>query len=415
MKFVFANKYYFLKGGAERYMFDLAALLERHGHEVVPFAMRDRRNAATPWRRHFVSPVRTERVSFSLAGARTAGRMLYSFEAKRKFARLLDRARPDLVHVHNIYHQISPSILPEAARRGIPVVLTAHDYKLVAPNYTLYHDGAVCEHTKPDRWWEAVRNRCVKGSKLAGALEAAEMWLHRRLGLYARNVARIVCPSRFVMALLEEYGIPGDKLVHVPHFIDPAAWTPSFEGGYALFVGRLSQEKGAAALVRAAAARPEIPVHVVGAGPEEQLLKDLARRLGAENVVFRGWLEGEDLRREYAGSRFVVVPSLWYEVFGLTVLEAYASGKPVIASQMGGLAELVRDGETGALVSAGDADGLAALMAELWAEPGQCEAMGREARAWVERDFGPKAHYRRIMAVYEEARRATAKKKGKRG
>src|SRR5688500_15401304 len=156
MKILFANKYYFLKGGAERYVFELRALLMKHWHTVVPFSMDDRRNMPTEWKRYFVSNVETEKVTFSLAGLRTAGRMLYSFEAKRKFKKLLDAAKPDLVHVHNIYHQISPSILPMAKKRGLPVVITVHDYKLIAPNYSLFHDGAICERTKPDRWWEAV-------------------------------------------------------------------------------------------------------------------------------------------------------------------------------------------------------------------------------------------------------------------
>lgn len=400
MRAVFANKFYYLKGGAERYLFELSALLGRHGHEVVPFAMRDRRNLPTDWGRYFVSPVQTEKVSFSLSGLKTAGRVMYSFEARRKFAALLDRAKPDLVHIHNIYHQLSPSILPEAKKRGLPVVMSVHDYKLISPNYSLFHDGRICEVTKPDRFWNAIGHRCIKGSRAASSLAAAEMWLQRRLGLYSRNIDAYVAPSRFVQALLSEYGIAENKVRFLPHFIDSAAWQPRYDGSYALFVGRLSPEKGAAVLMRAAAKAKEVPVRIVGTGPDEAALTALAKKYGATNVTFAGFKSGAELAAEYAGARFVVVPSVWYEVFGLIALEAYAAGKPVVASQIGGLAELVEDGETGVLTGTGDADELARVMDELWRQPEECAVMGRAGRSWVEREFGPEKHYQGLMDIY---------------
>lgn len=411
MKIVFANKYFFLKGGAERYLFELRDLLAKHGHEVVPFAMEDARDLPTEWKRYFVSPVETERVRFGLSGLKTAGRMLYSFEARRKFAKLLDAAKPDLVHVHNIYHQISPSILPEAKKRGLPVVMTAHDYKLVAPNYSLFHDGAICERTKPDKYLEAVKHRCIKGSRLASALTAFEMMLHKRLGLYRDNVDLIVAPSRFVQALLVEYGLDAAKVAHVPHFVDASSWTPRHEGAYALYVGRLSEEKGVDVLIRAAAKRKDIPLRVVGTGPAEAALRTLAKELGAANVAFAGHRTGDELRKEYLGARFVVVPSVWYEVFGLIVLEAYASGKPVVVSQIGGLAELVREGETGLAASAGDVDDLAEKVAALWDSPLLCAEMGRAGRAWIERDFTPELHYERLVEVYGKVKSEKIKAK----
>jgi glycosyltransferase involved in cell wall biosynthesis len=328
--------------------------------------------------------------------------VIYSFEAARKFDRLLAAAKPDLVHVHNIYHQISPSILPRAKKRGIPVVMAAHDYKLIAPNYSLYHDGAICDHTKKDRFVEAVKHRCVKGSSIAGILEAAEMTLHKATGLYLDNIDRIIAPSAFMKAIFEEYGIPPEKIVHVPHFIDLAAWgTPEFsQGDRALYVGRLSEEKGVDVLIRAAATAPHIPVRIVGTGPQEGALQDLAASLGASNVEFVGFKDGAELKAEYADARFVVIPSVWYEVFGLIALEAFASGKPVIATQMGGLSELVVDGETGIAVSAGDPDDLARQMDALWKDPASAAILGRNARKKAERDHDPEQHYARIMDVY---------------
>ena len=400
MRVVFANKYYYLKGGAERHLFDLKALLEAHGHEVIPFAMAGEHDEPSPWFRHFVSPVRTESVSFDWEGLRTAGRMLYSFEARRKFASLLDEAKPDLVHVHNIYHQISPSILSLAHKRGLPVVMTVHDYSLHAPNYSLFHDGRICEITKPHAYWRAVGHRCVKGSAAASALTALEMSLHRSLGLYKRSIDRYIAPSRFVQALMGEFGFDDKKVAFLPHFIKAGEWQPSYGGDYVLFVGRLSAEKGAEVLIRAAAVSKEVPVRIVGTGPDESFLKKLAVDLGANNVVFRGFRSGAELKQEYAGARFVVIPSVWYEVFGLVALEAYAAGKPVVASEIGGLAEIVRAGETGVPVSAGDAFELAGVLRDLWNQPALTEKMGRVARAWVESEFTPEKYYAGLMDIY---------------
>jgi glycosyltransferase involved in cell wall biosynthesis len=402
MNIVFANKFYYLESGVGRYMFDLRDMLVKNGHTVIPFAMKDGRNEVSGWSDRFVSPVETGRVRFDLAGLKTAGRFLYSFEARHKFAGLLDEVRPDLVHVNNIYHQISPSILPAAKRRDIPVVMTAHDYHLIAPNYSLFHDGEICEHTRPDSFWRAIPNKCVKGSAVASALEACAMSLHRSLGLWRDNIDRIIAPSAWMAAILEEYGIDGSKIVHVPHSIDVKQWPSSQKGDYALFVGRLSEEKGVETLIKAAAIAGDVPVRIVGTGPEDMYLHDLAEKIGAKNVTFVGWKKGEELKAEYEKARFIVVPSVWYEVFGLIVLEAYASCKPVIATQLGGLGEIVRDGETGKLVSAGDADGLASAMKALWNSPEECARLGRRALEWVSTEFTPEKHYEAIMGVYKD-------------
>jgi len=381
-------------------MFDLRNLLIEHRHEVVPFAMKDGRNESTGWDRWFVSSVRSDASAMSWQGLRTVGRYMYSFEAKHKFGALLRESLPDLVHIQNIYHQISPSILPVARRRGIPVVMTAHDYKLIAPNYSLFHDGQVCRHTRPDHYWEAVKHRCVRGSMVASAVCAAEMSLHRLLGLWRDNIDVVIAPSAFVAATLKDYGIDHKKIVQIPHFINVSSWQPSYEGDYALYVGRLSSEKGVETLIRAAAMVGDLPIRVVGVGSDGERLRHLANELKLRNVTFVGYQVGEQLRREYTNARFVVIPSLCHETFGLTALEAYAAGKPVIASQMGGLSEIVESGKTGQLVQSGDVIGLAEAMAKLWADPKSSERMGRSARQVAERNYSPEQHYQNIMGVY---------------
>lgn len=402
MRVVIANKYWHLKRGADRYALDLARALEARGHQVIPFSMQHPKNEPSEWSRFFVSGVETDRVRFTFQGIRTAARSVWSFEAARKFGKLLDETLPDVVHLHNIYRQLSPSIIGEARKRGIPVVMTTHDYALVAPNYSLFHDGAICEHTKRDRFFRAIVNRCVKHSYVASALVAFEMHLHRTLGVW-NGIGTLIAPSRFSASLLAEYGMPEESIEHLPYGIDTATWqVPAQEGAYALYVGALSPEKDLAMLIRAAAKMTHIPVHVVGTGPDEARLKVMAKKLGAPNVIFLGFQEGSALLQEYAGARFLVVPSAWYEVFGLVVLEAYAAGKPVIATQIGGLGELVRDGETGLFASVGNDQELSEHMHRLWSNPAEAAAMGRAGRAWVEAEFTPAKHFDRLIEIYHE-------------
>ena len=400
MKIIIANKFHYLKGGADRYALDLAALLEKNGHQTAPFAMRDGQNRESSWSRYFVSPVATDAPVLSWAGLKTAGRFLYSFEARRKFADLAADFRPDILHIHNIYHQLSPSFLPLAKKIGLPVVMTAHDYKLIAPNYSLFHNGTVCEITKPHRFWRAVSHGCIRGSAAAGVLEAIEMGLHRHLGLYLKNIDKVIAPSVFLRDKFIEYGWPAERLVHVPHFVETAGRESAAGGDYFLFVGRLSAEKGIPTLLRAAAKLKDIPFRLVGTGPEESRLFSLAKELGAANVEFRGFRDGAALAAEYRGARAVVVPSVWYEVFGLVALEAAAYGKPVVASRIGGLPEVVREGETGYLFPVGDADALAERLQKLWNNPDLSSKLGQKARQIVEQDFSPQAHYRRLFEIY---------------
>lgn len=411
MRLIFANKFHYRRGGADIYALETADLLRCHGHEVVPFAMADARNEPTPWARFFVSPVVTEGRAGAWQALRTAGRFLWSFETARKFGTLLDEVKPELVHAHSLYHQLSPSLLPEARRRGVPVVMTAHDYGPLAPGYALYHDGALCEVTRPHAYWRAVAHRCVRGSYAASALCAAEHTLHRALGAWHRNVDLVIAPSRFVKAQYVAYGWPADRIVHIPHYVDLQAFQPVEGGDYVLFIGRLSPEKGVETLIRAAALRPDIRVHIAGDGPEAPRLRALAESLGAGNVVFRGFLSGAERAAAYAGARLVVVPSCWYEPFGLIVLEAYASGKPVVATQIGGLAELIEDGQTGLTASANDAPGLAERLAALWDNPAIAIEMGRRARRLIETEYTPELHYQRLMEAYAKAKEIAAQRR----
>ncbi len=403
MRILLADKYWYLKGGAERVVFETKKLLEANGDAVSAFAMRDPKNEASPWERFFVSPVMTSGEMPLKESLRTAGRMLWSFEAAKKFGKLLDEAKPDVVHAHNIYHQISPSILAVAKKRKIPVVMTLHDYHLVSPNYGMFDRGQVVEPDPKHPYWDTFRRRLVDGSASKSALSAFEGWLHRLLGVYG-SVAKFVVPSAFAKGMMLRYGVEEKRLEVVPHFIDLAGRVPRYESeARVVFVGRLSAEKGVDVLMRAMKKVRGLTCAVIGDGPEKAKLVALAEELKLENVETLGALHGADLDREIARAKAVVIPSRSYETFGLTALEAYAHGKPVIAARVGALPEVVREAKTGLLFEPGDHDDLAAKLNWLSGEYARAAAMGREGRRLAETEYNPGLHLGRIHKVYKDA------------
>ncbi len=401
MKILMANKYYFLKGGADRYALELEALLARHGHATIPFAMQHPANQPSAFSDFFVSHVETQRVRFGRSGLKTLGRMLYSREARTKIDALIAREHPDVAHVHNIYYQISPSILLSLHERGVPTVMTVHDYHLVSPQYMRWSHGRVEDWGRAGLW-RASLSRFHKGSVAASFAAALTFNLHRRMGLY-RLVDRYIAPSQFMRRMLVRGGFEEAKIRVLPFGIDASAVVPRYtDDGYVLFAGRLVEEKGIWTLMRAARELPQVKFKIVGTGPEEQTLHEAGDRL--RNVEFLGFQSGEALWKLYRGARAVVVPSLWEEVFGLVALESMAAGKPVIASNIGGLPEIVADRETGFLVTPGSASSLAEAIDRLANDAPLAQGLGQAARERVIAQFGLEKHYRGLMQIYEEAR-----------
>jgi glycosyltransferase involved in cell wall biosynthesis len=403
------NKFHYPRGGAEHYMFRLAGLLKQRGTEVDYFAMRDARNLPCPTDRYFVSEVSFEQPPQGLSGRiGMAGRMVYSREARSKMGRLLADRTPDLAHVHNIYHQLSPSLLAPLRRRGVPVVMTVHDFKLVCPVYSLLSHGEICERCVGNGFGPAVRHRCNRGSLSGSLLVAGETWAHRRLGLYRDGVDVFITPSAFARDRLITGGYPAERIVVVPNCVVADDYHPLHRAGdHALYVGRLSREKGVEVLVRAAAASGA-RVKMVGDGPLRPTLERMIAESGAD-VELLGFRSGEELSAAVQAASAVVMPSICHDNCPLAVIEAMAWGKPVIGSRVGGIPELVRDGEEGVLVPHGDTAALGAAMLRLQEDPELAERMGRAGRARVEAHYDAGPHYRAVAAAYRlaaEMRRA---------
>lgn len=396
------NNYYYHRGGAEVVFFRHNDLLAGKGWSVVPFCMRHPENRSTPWHSHFSEEIELGRNYSFVEKLRKGMKSLYSLEARARIDELINLVRPDICHAHNVYHHISPSILAAVKRQGIPLVMTLHDLKLACPAYSMLNHGRVCERCREGALYNVALQKCIKGSLPMSLMVMAESYLHRLLGSYVDNVDRFIVPSRFYLQKLAEWGFSGERFSYVPNFVDASHVRPAADPGRRfVYFGRLSPEKGVETLVRAAAAAG-VGLDLIGTGPQSERLTELAENLGAD-VRFLGFLSGDTLENAIAGARAVVVPSEWYENAPLSVLEAYALGKPVISSQMGGLPELVDHGETGWVFQAGAVEELAALLAAVRdMSDTLVRSAGERARDKVTAQFSPGRYLDDVGTIYRD-------------
>lgn len=398
------NSYHYPKGGADAVYLRHAAVMAEAGWEPAFFSMVHEENLPSEWSPYFVSEIEYGKSGSKMDQLAAAGKIIYSLEARTKLKELLRARRPDFAHVHNIYHHISPSILGLLAEEGIPSVLTAHDLKLLCPAYTMLTGGAVCERCKGGRLHNVVAHRCMKGSLALSALIYLESSVHRLFGLYRDHLARVILPSRFYLAKFQEWGWPAEKLTYIPNFIEADQYTARPDpGGYFLYFGRLSPEKGVATLLRAAALA-QVKLRIAGAGPAEAELRALADATGAQ-AEFLGVVRGAALSELVSDSRCVVLPSEWYENAPMSVLEAFAMGKPVLGADIGGIPELVRPDESGFLFASGDAEQLAARMRHIQGLPAQAlRDMGTLASRFVRDRFSSKVYQDAMLGLYSALR-----------
>jgi glycosyltransferase involved in cell wall biosynthesis len=399
MRILQVNKFFYVRGGSERYYFDLCDLLSRRGHEVLHFSMKHSRNRPSPQDDHFM-PYVDLNASMNL-GERlaAASRILYSREAIRRMEALIARYSPDIVHLHNITRQISPSILAVISRRGIPTVQTLHDWSLICPAHTCFVRGDVCDDCAGGRYWHGLSKACVDRSRKSTALAVAEAYLHSLLGLY-RKIDWFLAPSRFLMEKVSSLGWIRDKISHLPYFIPLGDDWSTRNDGYVLFAGRITREKGVGVLLEAAQRLRDTKFVIAGEGEDLDDFRNLAVRMNLPNVEFTGYVSGDPLEKLIEGASCIAVTSVWYENLPLTILGSFARGKPVVGSDCGGIGELVRNGETGYLFRRADAASLAEAIGKLQSDESIRIRMGRNARDLVSREHSADGHYDRLMKVY---------------
>jgi glycosyltransferase involved in cell wall biosynthesis len=400
MKILQVNKFFYVRGGSERYYFDLCDLLARRGHEVLHFSMKHARNRPSPQEEYFVSHIDLNAPMSAAARIAAAFRILYSREAVRKMKALIARYRPDIVHLHNISRQISPSIMSVTSRMGIPAVQTLHDLSLICPAHTCFVNGKPCEDCAGGRYVRALGAKCIDGSLKSTALGVFEAYLHSFLGLY-KKIDWFIAPSEFLKGKVSSLKWIREKISHVPYFIPPGRDWTARNDGYVLYSGRVTREKGVGTLLEAAGRLPDTRFVIAGEGPELDSERSRAAVMGLANVEFAGYLTGDALEHMIEGASCVAVTSLWYENLPLTILEAFARGKPVIGSDSGGIGEMVKDGETGFLYEPGNAASLAGAVLRLQADENQRLRMARNAREVAASRYSAGRHYERIMEIYE--------------
>jgi glycosyltransferase involved in cell wall biosynthesis len=388
MKIMMVHNTYREAGGEDVVFASEKRLLERAGHTVIPYIRSnlELRDA------HFL-----DRIAI-------APRMVWSSRSRDEFASILDAESPDLVHVHNTFMVISPSIYSACSERAIPVVQTLHNFRLLCPAANFLRDGSICAECVEHSLLRSVRHGCYRKSRGATAGVALMLAFHRALDTWGRHVTRFIALTEFAKAKFVAAGFPSDKIVVKPNFADPDPRERVSAGECAVFVGRLSEEKGLRVLLNAwKNLDAPVPLHIVGDGPERTSLELQARDLQLTGVTFRGRLPHADVIDAVKGSRFLILPSTWYEGFPMSIVESFACGTPVLCSRLGGMAEIVDDHSTGLHFSPGDPQDLAAKVHWAWHHPRELASMGHAARAKYQAHYSPEKNYSQLMEIYEQA------------
>ncbi|MFA5413797.1 MAG: glycosyltransferase family 4 protein [Patescibacteria group bacterium] len=400
MKILQINKFFYRRGGSETYFFGLMDLLQKNGHEIVHFSTKSPENISSPYDDFFVDEINFGKREGLARDLKKIGHSFYSLEAKRKLEKLILKTKPDIAHLHNISHHISPSIFSVLKKYKIPVVQTLHDYQLICPNFKLFTEGAVCERCKKHKYWNAALHRCVHDSRLESLVEAKEMFFHKACQFYEKGVNCFVTPSKFLAEKLTVWQVKA-RVENIPLFLETDRFEQKYEpDDYIIYFGRLVKEKGVGVLLEALV-ETGIKLKIIGDGPEKEKLQVLSSKLQV-NVEFIEHKSGKELYDLIRSAKFVVLPSVWYENYPMSLLEAGALGKPVVSTRLGGIPEIIFDGENGFLAEPGNAHDLREKIQRLFGDNELCERMGRRAREMVIEKNSPEEHYKKIMKVYEK-------------
>jgi len=411
LKIALVNKFFFLKGGADRVMFDEADVLEKNGHEVVFFSMKHPNNIRNyELEEHFVDYVELSQLGKEYGWfkkLKISLDIIYNRKNRENFEKFLLETKPDIIHCHNITSQISPSILHTAKKLNIPVVLTLHDYSLICPCYTLLKSGKeVCREIKCSKgnYLNCFINKCTKNSFKASFIHAMQGYFNYFTGVYKKNIIKFISPSIFLKNIFLQDGFKKEHIEIVPNFVDIEKYTPSFQDkGFFLFAGRLSYEKGLFTLLKAFESLPKSCLKILGTGPIGSELRDYAIKKGLNNVEFLGYKSGEELKEYYKNCKAVIIPSEWYENAPITILEAFAFAKPVIGSKIGGITEMIEHLTNGCLFEAGNHQELSDYIQKLNSDSSLAMELGKNARQKAENQYDAQFHYKKLMAVYQAA------------
>lgn len=389
MKLLILHNRYRFAGGEDRVVQEEKALLEANGHEVI---LLEEHN-------HTISSIWDTAV--------TSGRAIYSFAAKKRVKAEISRFCPEVVHVHNFFPLLSPAVYDACYAAKVPVVQTLHNYRLACPKAMPFREGKICEDCIGSLVpWSSVLHGCYRQSHLQSSVVAAMTTYHRLRGTWNDRVDAYIVFTQFQKAKMIQAGLPAAKIYIKPNFIFDKKYNEQYikRGNYLLFVGRLSEEKGVSLLIDAYIQNDlSIPLKIVGDGPLKQVLQEKALHTGYGDVIdFLGFQERETVFQLMYNADFLIFPSIWYEGFPLTIIEAFACGLPVLAPKLGSMAEIVENGVNGLHFQAGDAVSLAAKIKWAMDNPENIISMKQNARHTYENKYTSKTNYRQLMKIYQQ-------------
>ena len=405
MKILEINVFNYKKGGSEAVYFNTTKLLAEHGHEVVNFALKWSENLPSKFDKYF--PESKETRSGVLRPIKNILTYFYHPEAAAKLEKLILAEKPDIAQVHLIWGQLTPSILSVLKKHKIPAVLTIHDYRLVCPAFLFRNGkGEVCEQCQGKHFTKCISNACCKGSKGLRVMMAAEQYFRNTFFNPAKYVTGLLYVSDFSKSIHEKYmpalkELPSLQLYNMAQNIDNASEYANNDS-YFLYFGRLSSEKGVGTVIDAFSRRQELKLIVVGTGPEENALKELAASRHADNIKFVGYKSGAELENIVRGAKMILVPSECYENNPMTIIEAYSFGIPAIGARIGGVPEIVVEGKTGFQFESGNPESLcAALDKAAKSNETAFKEMSENALAFAKENFEKEQYYSKLIKFFE--------------
>lgn len=400
MRILQANSFHYRRGGDSVQFLELADALGERGHDVGMFSMHHSGNLPSRWSPYWVANVEYRGELSSADRLRAAWRSVYSPSVGRHMTSLVRDFGPDVVHFHSVQHHLTVAAVDACLALGVPTVWTLHDYRSVCPATSLLRAGELCDRCAGGQFWHGVVGRCKSGELTRSAAAVGESYITRMRGTL-KAVDCFIAPSRFLAGKVVAMGLPARRVEVIPNPVAVYDDAPKGrrESAEILYVGRLSPEKGAKTLIRAVAKVPGVRLRVVGDGPEHAVLKTLAQESKA-CVSFDGWLDADGVRERMRDARLLCVPSVWYENCPGVVLEGMALGLPVVASDLGGLTELLDSGRAGWLAPPGDVAAWSAVLSDALTRPEDGEELARAALARVRARHSPGVFLDTIEAVY---------------
>ena len=397
MKILLVNKFHYLKGGSEKYYFELGKLLKKMGNSVAYFSMEDEKNIKTGDKEYFV-----KKIDLNTGSKLKALDVIYSNEKYQKMKEAIEDFKPDIVHLNNFQRQLSASIVKACNDKNVPIVFTSHDMQAICPASSMLCNGKICEECIEKGYISCINKNCIKNSKLKSILAVIEAKYYRRKNIYAK-IDYIISPSEFIKRQLIKGKIKYKRMETLHNFVlDNGRKENLSNKGYAFYFGRLSIEKGILDVLHAIKNIENAKLIIAGDGPEkEKIIEFIQKNNLEEKVKLVGYLNQDEIRKYIQESKFVVVPSIWYENCPYSILETMEIGKPIIGSNIGGIPELIENGKNGYLYKFGNIEELSEKMNILFSDDILAKKQTRMSRELYEQKYNEKYYYEEIMKIYE--------------